>query len=126
MLASNARSYVTRDSGARDEFDTGARRDTQDGKPRYDLIPVEPLRRLAALMQRGADKYDDDNWRRGMPMRRFEASMMRHVFAYMDGDDEEDHLAAVVFNAFAIMNQEREVAEGRLPAELDDRPTRPY
>lgn len=98
--------FVTKDSGQREEFESGARRDTQDGKPRYDLVPAAPLKRLAELMARGAVKYGDSNWMKGMPASRFLASMMRHVEAYRLGERDEDHLAAVVFNAFAIMHFE--------------------
>lgn len=98
--------FVTKDSGAREEFDSGARRDTQDGKPRYDLVPAGPLKRLAEQMARGAVKYGPDNWTKGMPSSRFLASLMRHVEAYRLGDREEDHLAAALFNAMAIMHFE--------------------
>ena len=96
-------SFTTKDSGKREEFDSGAKRDTQAGKPRYDLIPAGPLKRLADLMARGAEKYDDNNWTKGMPSSRFLASLLRHVEAYRLGDRDEDHLAAAVFNAFAVM-----------------------
>ena len=97
-------SYLTYDSGEREQFGSGAQRDTQVNKPRYDLIPAAPLKRLAELMARGAVKYGDNNWTKGMPASRFMASLMRHVEAYRLGERDEDHLAAVVFNAFAIMH----------------------
>ena len=62
--------YVTKDSGKRQEFATGSRRDTDEGKPRYSLIPPEPLKRLAMLYVRGAEKYDDHNWVKGQPTSR--------------------------------------------------------
>jgi hypothetical protein len=96
--------YTVKDSGLRQTFDIGAVRDTQDGKPRYELIPVLALRRVAVLYAEGAKKYDDDNWRKGMPFRRFYASLLRHAFAFGAGEEDEDHLAAVVFNALAIMH----------------------
>src|ERR1700736_4429046 len=95
--------YVTTDSGEREAFDTGARRDTQTDKPRFDLIPVEPLTRLAALYARGAAKYGEGNYEKGMPFQRVIASLLRHVYAWMDGEQTEDHLAAVAWNAFALM-----------------------
>lgn len=102
----SAGQFVTKDSGQRDEFESGAKRDTQEGKPRYDLIPPHPLKRLAELMERGARKYDDNNWMKGMPSSRFMASLLRHVEAYRRGERDEDHMAAVVFNAFALMHFE--------------------
>jgi len=41
--------FVTKDSGQRQEWSTGSVRDVSVGKGRFDLIPTEPLRRLAKL-----------------------------------------------------------------------------
>jgi len=111
-----ATSFVTKDSGQRESFDTGAKRDTQEGKPRYDLIPPGPLRRLAMLYARGAEKYDEHNWAKGMPMSRCVASLLRHVYQFIKGDKDEDHGAAIIFNVMCIMYYED---TGR--KELDDR-----
>ena len=92
---------------SKDTFNTGAQRDTQEGKPRFDLIPAHALLRLAALYQRGADQYGDQNWRKGMPWQRVLASLERHLQAFKRGEEGEDHLAAVVFNAMALMEYER-------------------
>lgn len=46
-----------KDSGKRQEFGTGSRRDTRDGKGRYDLIPPYFLKRLAVHLENGAVKY---------------------------------------------------------------------
>lgn len=95
--------FVTKDSGNRQHFETGMVRDTQDNKPRYDLIPVGSLRRLADLYARGAEKYDDDNWQKGQPYSRAYASLFRHMIAWREGDNSEDHLAGVAWNAFTLM-----------------------
>lgn len=93
--------YITKDSGRREEFTSGMVRDTQDDKPRYDLIDRVMLRRWAELMGRGAKKYGDNNWRKATgeaELRRFEASAFRHLMQYLDGDTSEDHASAVFFN----------------------------
>jgi len=99
--------YTTKDSGRRQEFSSGARRDTQAGKPRYDLIPPGPLRRIAELYARGAVKYGETdgemNWVKGMPSSRVMGSLLRHVELYRDGDRTEDHPAAICWNALALM-----------------------
>ena len=99
--------FHTRDSGARVEFDSGMRRDTDAGKPRYDLIPTMPIRRLAELYARGAVKYGDDNWALAnteQEARRFRASAERHFMQWKAGDvDGEDHAIAVVWNIFAAL-----------------------
>jgi hypothetical protein len=98
------REFVTKDSGERQQFASGMQRDTQDGKPRYDLIPPKPLRRLAELYGRGARKYNEWNWSKGSEYSRFVASAMRHLMQYVMGERDEDHLAAVCFNVMAIMH----------------------
>lgn len=98
--------FVTKDSGKRIDYPSGFRRDTTDGKPRYDLIPTLMLKRLAELYGRGAKKYGDDNWRKADPssaeeMSRFKQSAWRHFVAWANGDTDEDHAMAVIFNIFA-------------------------
>lgn len=110
--------YETKDSGAREEFKTGSRRDTQVGKPRYDLVPPLALKRIAELYARGAEKYGEYNWEIGQPYSRMIASMMRHLYQFMEGETTEDHLAALVWGALGIMHFE-EVGRSY---ELDDLP----
>lgn len=112
--------FQTRDSGKREDFKTGARRDVQEDKPRYDLIPVAALKRLADLYARGAVKYGENNYQKGIPFSRVYASMFRHLIQFREGDISEDHLAAVAWNAFAIMFYQDEIEKKRLPRELDD------
>jgi hypothetical protein len=107
--------FKTIDTGARRNFETGAKRDVDEGKPRYDLLPVSALQRWALLLARGATKYSDRNWERGMPVSVFVASGLRHAYAYLEGDRTEDHLAAILFNFGAIVEMEELVREGLLP-----------
>ena len=81
-------------------------------------IPVrcflEPLmiNRLQGLMERGAYKYSEDNWRLGMPLSVYFNSAMRHLLMWFFGDRKEDHLAAVIFNVQCIMVIEKDLYEG--------------
>jgi hypothetical protein len=105
--------FETKDSGERVEFDSGMRRDTDKGKPRYDLIPTMPLRRLAELYARGAEKYGDSNWQLAdseQEMNRFRASAFRHFEQWRNGDTDEDHAIAVVWNVFAYLYVEEKLA----------------
>ena len=108
---SGKKEFITKDSGKRQSFSTGMVRDVQDGKPRFDLIPTEGLRRLADLYARGAEKYGDDNWKKGQPYSRAYASLFRHLIQWREGDRTEDHIAAVVFNAFALIYYEENLPE---------------
>lgn len=112
--------YVTKDSGKRVNYATGARRDTNEGKGRFDLLPAVALARVAQLYQRGEVKYGPHNWEKGIPSSRFLDSLLRHAFQISEGERTEDHKAAVVFNALGLMFNEEMVKRGRLPAALLD------
>ena len=118
----NVTSYTVRDSGERQEFETGSRRDTRDGKGRYDLLSPLFMRRLAQHFEAGSSKYGDRNWERGQPLTRYIDSALRHLFAHLEGDRTEDHLAAAAWNALCAIHTEEAIGRGLLPPELDDRP----
>lgn len=107
-----------KDSGERQSFSTGAVRDTQEGKGRFDLIPTVVLRRLAKHYENGARKYRPWNWAKGIPLSRYYDSGLRHAMAWAEGKDDEDHLAAVIWNFAAILHHEDRIRNGRLPKEL--------
>jgi len=109
-----------KDSGKRQEFETGSKRDTRDGKGRFDLIPPYALTRLARHYENGAKKYGDRNWEKGQPLARYLDSMIRHAYKFLGGSREEDHLAAVAWNALAYIETEYRIERGILPADLDD------
>lgn len=103
--------FVTKDSGKREERPSGYVRDTQEGKPRFDLllpvgIPYEHqmLTRVAQLLSRGAAKYSERNWERANDvesLERFRASALRHLLQWMSGETDEDHASAVMYNVLA-------------------------
>lgn len=96
--------YDTVDSGKRVEFESGFVRDVDEGKPRYDLIWRPLLKRWAELMARGAIKYGDSNWQLASSeeeAKRFRASGFRHFMQWLEGEEDEDHAAAILFNVMA-------------------------
>jgi len=100
--------FKTKDSGKRVDYDSGMRRDIQDGKPRFDLIiphgqPYEEtvLYRWAMLMERGMSKYGYRNWEKANTeeeLIRFKQSAIRHFMQWISGEIDEDHVAATLFN----------------------------
>lgn len=98
--------FVIKDSGVRQEYSTGMRRDTQEGKPCYSLVFDGPLMdRLAEHLTKGAVKYGKRNWQLACTeeeMERFKDSAARHFRQWMRGDMDEDHFSAVVFNLNAF------------------------
>jgi len=57
------------------------------GKPPLGLISRTALEEEAKVMAFGAQKYGRDNWRKGMDFSRLGDAALRHVYAFMDGED---------------------------------------
>jgi hypothetical protein len=94
--------FTVKDSGARESFDSGMVRDTEDGKADYTLIRRGPMyKRWAEHMTAGAVKYGRHNWTNAdseAEFQRFQRSAARHFEQWLDGERDEDHAAAVMFN----------------------------
>lgn len=89
---------------------TEARKDDA-AKPRMDLIPPEALFALADVLTHGADRYGDRNWERGMDRGRIVAALLRHLTAWMAGEDNDrdsgmPHSAHVLTNAAFLVAHE--------------------
>lgn len=105
------RRFETKDSGERENYASGMVRDTESGKPRFDLllprgVPYEAqfLSRVASLLARGAEKYSARNWEKASgeaELERFKGSAFRHLMQWLADETDEDHAAAVVFNLMA-------------------------
>lgn len=112
--------FVTKDSGKREEFSTGYRRDCAEGKGLFDELPFEAISELARLFERGAKKYGKSNWRKGAPLSRYCNSMLRHGFQATAGYEDEAHFIACAWNALCAFETRMMVRRGELPADLDD------
>lgn len=110
------------DSGKRQQFASGAVRDTAENKPRPDLISPHAHLREGAWLGIGAQKYAERNWEAGIPISRCIASLCRHLAAYQLGLTDEDHMAAIRTNAGFILHYEEEIKAGRLDPAIDDMP----
>jgi hypothetical protein len=115
-------SYEIKDSGERRRFETGAQRDIQAGKGRFDLIPPRTLRALAIHYEKGCQKYGDRNWEKGIPAHSFFDSAVRHVYEFLEGKGEENHLISAIWNLFCLYETILRIQEGELPGELYDLP----
>lgn len=114
--------YKTKDSGKRRKFSTGAVRDVNEEKGRYDLISPIMIERLAQLLQRGAKKYSSRNWEKGMELSVYMDSGMRHLYKFLEGHRDEDHLIAAIWNLQALLHIEEMINRGLLPKDLYDLP----
>ena len=121
-LLNSKEKFLLKDSGSREQYDTGAVRDIRKGKGRYDLIPPTLLRRLAKLYESGAIKYSDWNWSKGIKNSRCMDSALRHINQYREGYREEDHLVQAIFNLAAIVHNLEMIDRELLPKDIDDLP----
>lgn len=104
-------------------FDSGATRDTSKGKLEYTgFLDSRVLRRYAEYMhkfrrQPDGNYRDPDNWKRGIPLDSYVASLFRHVMDVWEiheygqskrnetGEliDLEEALSAIIFNAHGYL-----------------------
>ena len=101
----------------------GAGKRHNKGKNRLDLVPVSLIEEVSKVLTKGAEKYDERNWERGMKFTTVYASMMRHILAWYKGEDFDkesglSHLAHVACNAAFLIEYSTTCPE------LDDRPKR--
>jgi hypothetical protein len=109
-----------KDSGKRQGFDSGSVRDTDEGKGQPSRISTLFLRKLAIHTQKGLSKYGDRNWEKGQPLSRYIDSMQRHLWSVQEGQDDEDHVAALAWNVMAFVHTKIMIDMGGLPKALND------
>jgi hypothetical protein len=89
-------------SQTRNDTDKGLRYNV--GKTRHDLVPAFAQEQYARVLTKGAEKYADRNWEKGMQWSKVLESMKRHVLAFERGEDYDPetgclHMAHVMCNA---------------------------
>ena len=101
-------------------FETGATRDTEEGKPDYEgfLSPLA-LERFGTYMMTHQVQADgslraSDNWQKGMPIDSFMKSMLRHVmdlwllhrgYGKGTGATQQELLCAILFNTQGMLHE---------------------
>lgn len=88
-------------------------------KPRMDLLDPHAMEQLAKVLTFGANKYAAHNWRKGLSKSRLLAAALRHLFAYLGGQDTDpetglSHAAHAMCCCMFILGLEHR-------ADLDDR-----
>lgn len=91
--------------------DTGAMREKLQAL-RYDYMPaLEVNEAYARVAAHGAEKYDTDNWMKGLPTSQIFGSLMRHSWALMRGETYDNgpkgsgllHTDHILWNAVALV-----------------------
>lgn len=91
-----------------------------EGKTRLELLSPMALAGTARVLEYGAKKYGEHNWKKGMKWSRCIGSLLRHTFHFMHGQelDEESglpHVDHIACNAMFLQEY------FRTKKDLDDR-----
>ena len=119
---STTKGYTIQSSGKKRDAGTGATRDSGEGKGRFDLLWPFAIPELAVHMQKGAEVHDERNWEKGIPLSWFVDSALRHMFSFLRGETDENHLVAAAWNVCAALDTRARVAKGILSYKLSDIP----
>ena len=106
-------------------FPTGATRDTAEGKlDIHRFLSPEVLERYCQYLQAHRQQSDGklrdpDNWKKGMPLSVYMASMTRHFFEVWSqyhtgerGEVDDDALCALMFNVMGFLYENMGVRRG--------------
>lgn len=98
--------------------DEGVKHDK--GKPDLSMISYELMVEVAKVRGFGAIKYARDNWKRGFKYTRSCAAALRHIFAFLNGEDL-DNESGLSHIAHAICCLEHLLYDTIHHADNDDR-----
>lgn len=78
-----------------------------NGKPRWALADFEALVPMIEVLEFGAKKYDAHNWKKGLKTTGICESMLRHIYAYLAGEDKDPdsgihHVGHILCNAMFL------------------------
>ena len=73
---------------------------------RFDLMDAQAMFELARVLYEGSQKHGEENWR-NISIREHLNHLLAHVFAYMAGDESDDHLEHAFCRAMMAVALER-------------------
>lgn len=78
-----------------------------NGKLKWSLVDFESLESMVKVLEFGAKKYDTDNWKKGLYTTQICESLLRHLFAFMKGEDKDpesglSHIGHIQSNAMFL------------------------
>jgi len=83
-----------------------------DGKLQWSLVDFDSLEDMVRVLEYGAKKYSRDNWKKGLKTNEIFESLMRHMVAYMRGEDIDPesglpHTGHILCNAMFLSYMNR-------------------
>lgn len=102
---------ITTQTTKQEEFETtsGGGKQAKIGEA-FELIPPIPLMAVAGVFCSGRDKYGEGNWH-NITAKNHIGRAIRHLYKWLSGDKEENHLANAVVRCLMAMEVSRKVQE---------------
>lgn len=90
-------------------------------RPRLDLLPFAAIEEIGKVLKFGAQKYEENNWRKDLKISRYIRASLSHIFAHMRGEDLDQesglhhlsHAACSVLMALELFLLERQERDDR-------------
>ena len=89
------------------EEEKGAALRFNSGKRQWSLVDWPSIEPMVEVLEFGAEKYAPDNWKKGLEIRGVMESMLRHAFAFLEGEDRDQesglsHIGHIMCNAMFV------------------------
>lgn len=85
---------------------------------RWDLLDPAAMQSMAKTVAEGSARYGDNNWRL-IPVESHLNHLIEHVYAYLRGDQSEDHLSHALCRAMFALAVHINEPPPRVIAELE-------
>lgn len=77
------------------------------GKSKWSLVDMDALEPMVKVLEFGAQKYEANNWKKGLPFTQILDSLLRHTQAIMRGEDIDQesglpHIGHIMCNAMFL------------------------
>lgn len=91
---------------SKDKLQEGTKYD--NGKPKYSTVPVHAMNQVMQAFTYGANKYEAYNYSKGMDYTRYIDAALRHINAWLLGEDIDEsgntHLSHAVASLMMLMD----------------------
>ena len=82
-----------------------------EGKKQWSLVDFKALEPMVDVLEFGAKKYAPNNWKKGLLTKGICESMLRHLLAYMNGEDVDQesgisHIGHIQCNAMFLSHMQ--------------------
>jgi hypothetical protein len=87
-----------------------------EGKRKWSLVDFDSLEDMVKVLEFGAKKYGEYNWQKGLKTTDIIESMLRHVFSYLNGEDNDkesgiSHIGHIQCNAMFLAYMQKNKPE---------------